>query len=92
MGKEDQLTYRSRDHSINTRTLFVINNGVIAQSEIRRQTIFLGDLWSWASTGLYLPDLKKLAETYGLGYCLIEGARNLGKQIQRLGPCLVEEG
>ena len=26
-------------------TLFVINNGVIAQSEIRRQTIFLGDLW-----------------------------------------------
>ena len=44
-------------------------------------------------SGLYLPDLKKLAETYGLGYCLIEGARNLDKQIQsavKQGPCLVE--
>ena len=74
--------------------LFVINNG--GYCSIRNtQTNYFSKRFVGVGpeSGLYLPELKKLAETYGLGYCLIEGAGEVDKQIQsavKQGPCLVE--
>ncbi len=75
--------------------LFIMNNGGYASIRNTQRNYFAGRyMGSGADSGLGQPDLKSLAEAYGLGYARIDDAANLQAQLTHaMGlprPCLVD--
>ena len=75
--------------------LFVMNNGGYASIRNTQRNYFQGRyLGSGADSGLNLPDLGLLAETYGLGYQRIDDCSGLVAKLEQAlalpRPCLVD--
>jgi acetolactate synthase-1/2/3 large subunit len=75
--------------------LFVMNNDGYASIRNTQRNYFEGRyLASGPSSGLAMPSLEKLAETYGLGFMRISDCANLSETLVRAQtlprPCLIE--
>lgn len=73
---------------------FIINNAGYASIRTSQNNYFKRLVGADASCGMVLPDLKKLADAYGIPYMLIESGANLSTKLQRAisveGPILIE--
>ena len=75
-------------------TLVVMNNGGYASIRNTQRNYFEGRyLGTGPEAGLMLPDLEKIAQTYGLPFARIEDAsalERLGRLIAEQGPRIIE--
>lgn len=76
-------------------TLFIMNNAGYASIRSSQRNYFQGRyLGTGPESGLMLPDLERLASTWGLPYACISDAENLPGQLAAVlaikGPCLVD--
>lgn len=73
---------------------FIFNNGGYASIRASQNNYFKRLVGADASSGLALPDLKKLADAYGLPFMRIQSGKNLSTKLQRAiagkGPLLCE--
>lgn len=73
---------------------FVINNAGYASIRASQQNYFKRQFGADAHSGLVLPDLKKLADAYGVPYQRVENGADLTAQLARAlatdGPLLCE--
>lgn len=75
--------------------LFILNNDGYASIRNTQRNYFAGRyLASGPSSGLTMPSLEKLAETYSLGFMRISGGADLNGDIEKAQalprPCLIE--
>ncbi|MFI4938995.1 MAG: thiamine pyrophosphate-binding protein [Burkholderiales bacterium] len=73
---------------------FVFNNAGYASIRSSQNNYFKRLIGADATSGLMLPDLKKLADAYGIPFMRIESGKNLSEELQKAvsgsGPQLCE--
>jgi acetolactate synthase-1/2/3 large subunit len=75
--------------------LFIMNNGGYASIRNTQRNYFEGRyVASGPDSGLHMPDLSKIADTYSLPYMRIDDAANLSSDLARAQalprPCLID--